>query len=86
MAQCQHANRDDYYDQDALTRVLIEAFDGLHPFKSSLVSERIYNSEHDDDEQWLKDLTMYQPKIIHFKGRRFRQPLLTEAVFSRLSR
>jgi hypothetical protein len=73
-------NKDRFYDQDALSHLIVESFDGLHPFRSSLVSERIYNCEHDMDALWLQDVQKYVPKILHFKGRRFRNRALVERI------
>jgi hypothetical protein len=76
--------KEDSYDQDSLSHILIEAFDGLHPFQASLVSEHLYNCEHNEDDAWLQDIARYQPKIIHFKKRRFRNSELVKSVFSKL--
>jgi hypothetical protein len=72
------------YEQDSLSRLVIEAFDGKHPFRASLISERIYNCEHDIDDLWLQDIKQYQPKIVHFKQKRFRNKDLKQAVFALL--
>jgi hypothetical protein len=77
-------NHDAFYEQDSLSHLIIEAFDGLHAFQASLVSEHIYNCEHDSDNQWLQDIRRYQPKIIHFKAKRFRNDGLKQAAFSQL--
>jgi hypothetical protein len=71
-------------EQDAFSHIVIEAFDGLHPFQTGVVSEHIYNCEHDDDDKWLADIEKYRPKIIHFKRQRFRNPQLIQTVFGRI--
>ena len=73
------------FEQDAVSHLLIESFDGLHPFQASLVSEHIYNCEHDDDNEWLRAIAQYHPKILHFKKRRFRNQLLKDKVLSQIS-
>jgi hypothetical protein len=75
-----------FYEQSALSHLMIESFDGLHDFRSTLVSERIYNCEDDDDQRWLETIERYQPKIIHFKKKRFRNSALITAVAQRISR
>lgn len=59
------------YEQTALSHLLIDGFDGVKKYRSGLVSERIYNSEHDDEGAWLYEIQEYGPKILHFKKRRF---------------
>jgi hypothetical protein len=71
-------------EQDAYSQLMLEGFDLLHPFITSLVSEHVYNCEHDYDDLWLRDIEMYQPKIIHFKKQRFRNESLKLQVASRI--
>jgi hypothetical protein len=80
----QRVRRRDHYDQRALTQTLREGFDGIQPFKTRFFSARMYNSEHDDNGRWLENVARYQPKILHFKGQRFRQRSLRHEVISRL--
>ena len=43
-----------------------------------LSDEQIYNSEHSDIKLWLQNIKKYQPKILHYKGRRFRNKELVK--------
>ena len=36
------------------------------------IDEKIYNSEHSDEKLWYKLIRKFHPKILHYKGRRFR--------------
>jgi hypothetical protein len=36
------------------------------------IDENIYNCEDDTVDGWLKKIDKYNPKIIHFKGRKWR--------------
>jgi hypothetical protein len=36
------------------------------------IDENIYNSEHSNTNKWIQNVKKYNPKILHFKGRRFR--------------
>lgn len=36
------------------------------------IDENVYNCEHDTVDGWLKKIDKYNPKIIHLKGRRWR--------------
>ena len=65
--------------------MIVEAFDGLHLFRSTFFSEHLYNAEHDFDECWLDEIQKYQPKIIHFKARRFRSKKLRQRVAALLT-
>lgn len=42
-------------------------------YKVMPIDEKIYNSEHSDLRLWYAMITKYKPKILHFKGRRFRE-------------
>ena len=42
------------------------------------LDEKIYNSEHSDEKKWYRLITNHKPKILHFKGRRFRNKKLVD--------
>jgi hypothetical protein len=42
------------------------------------IDENIYNSEHTLLAKWMKNIKQYHPKILHYKGRRFRDEKLVE--------
>jgi hypothetical protein len=41
-------------------------------YKVLSIDEKIYNSEHSDLKKWYDLIQKFKPKILHFKGRRFR--------------
>lgn len=46
------------------------------------IDEYIYNSEHSDLDAWYKLIRKHHPKILHFKGRRFRDNEIIKKVFN----
>lgn len=58
------------------------AMSGIKNNKYKILSmdERIYNSERSDLVEWYKDIKKYRPKILHFKGRRFRDNKIVQLV------
>jgi hypothetical protein len=42
------------------------------------IDEKVYNSEHTIDTKWLRMIEQYRPKILHYKGRRFRNEKLVD--------
>ena len=45
------------------------------------IDEKIYNSEHTELTRWYQLITQHHPKILHYKGRRFRnQKIITEVT------
>jgi hypothetical protein len=69
-----------WHEQKALSALVMSAFDGLHPYRGAVFSEQLWNSEHDDDAAWLMNLEKYQPGIVHYKGNRWANKQLREAV------
>lgn len=59
---------DRYHEQTALSHLCLDAFDGLKPYTCNVVSERIYNCEHDEVPEFRKIIDKYNPKILHFKN------------------
>lgn len=57
-----------WHEQVAFSRLVVEAFDGLHPFRSAVFSENLYNCEDDNVDKWLDRIRRYRPRILHFKG------------------
>jgi hypothetical protein len=49
------------------------------------IDEKIYNSEHSKDKLWYELIKKYHPKILHFKGRRFRLTHIVNNVLSLVS-
>jgi len=44
------------------------------------IDENIYNSEHSDISKWFSKIKKFKPKILHFKGRRFRDVNLVNHI------
>ena len=47
----------------------------VHP-----IDGQIYNSENDNINEWYKNVKKYNPKILHFKGRRWRDKKIVKNV------
>ena len=50
------------------------------------IDEKVYNSEHSDLNVWYTLIRQFNPKILHFKGRRFRDQNIIKRVFSLFGR
>ena len=46
------------------------------------IDEKVYNSEHSDEREWYKLIRQYKPKILHYKGRRFRDQKIVSLSLS----
>lgn len=46
-------------------------------YKVLSLDEKVYNSEHSDLKKWYNLIQQFKPKILHFKGRRFRDSTIT---------
>ena len=44
------------------------------------IDEKIYNSEHSNINLWFNMIRQYHPKILHFKGRSFRNPKIVKTA------
>lgn len=71
-----------YHEQTAFSHLCYEGFDGLKPWSVGVVSEKIYNCEHDEEDKWLETIRKHEPKIIHFKNGWWKRDDLRQKVFS----
>lgn len=46
------------------------------------IDEKVYNSEHSDINMWYNMIRQFHPKILHFKGRSFRDKKITTTALS----
>lgn len=46
------------------------------------IDEKVYNSEHSDEREWYKMIREHKPKILHYKGRRFRNKNIVDLSLS----
>lgn len=46
------------------------------------IDEKVYNSEHSNERDWYNLIRQYKPKILHFKGRRFRDQKIVSMSLS----
>jgi len=51
-------------------------------YKVLPLDEKVYNSEHTLDDHWMNLIKRHHPKILHFKGRRFRNKKLVNEVLN----
>ena len=49
-------------------------------YKVLAIDEKIYNSEHSILDKWYDMIQRYKPKILHFKGQRFRDSQITKTA------
>lgn len=68
--------------QYAFTKMVMQGYDLRKMYKVYVASEKIYNSENSIDSRWLKEIERNHPKILHFKGRRWRNQNLVKRIFS----
>jgi len=59
------------YDQLSFTDLIRPAF-ANKTLQVNSIDERIYNFERSRDNEWIEKIEEILPKIIHFKGQRFR--------------
>lgn len=69
-----------WHEQTAFSQLALDAFDGLLPYRAAVVSENLWNCEHDVDADWLAAVARYKPAIIHCKSGRWRKPELMRQV------
>lgn len=69
-----------WHEQSALSDLCFEAFDGLKPYTCSFVSERLYNCEHDNPNEFKRIVEKYNPKIIHLKNNWWRDYEMTKFI------
>ena len=46
------------------------------------IDEKVYNSEHSDERTWYNLIRKHHPKILHYKGRRFRDQRIIDLSLS----
>jgi len=66
--------------QYSFTELVKASFHGLKKYKMINYSEKIYNSERQDLQNWYKDIKKYNPKILHYKGNRFQDRNIVTSV------
>lgn len=64
------------YSQRAFSYVLHND----HSIKVLPLDKNIYNSEGDDPARWIGDVRYYGPKVLHFKGRKWRDAEVVKAL------
>jgi len=69
------------YDQLSFTDMIRPAYVN-QTFRVKAIDEHIYNCEHTKSEELLKQIETETPKIIHFKGKRFKNKKHIQAVFN----
>jgi len=69
-----------YHEQTALSKLCLDAFDGLKPYTCGVISERVYNCEHDIQKEWIETINKYNPKILHFKNSWWRDDFLVNLL------
>lgn len=69
-----------YPEQNAFHQLCLQGYDQQAEWSVSNVSENIYNFERDKTKEFLKDLELYKPKLIHLKTKRWQDEESMEAV------
>lgn len=70
------------YVQYSFTQIAFNSFHNLTSYKILNLSEKVYNSERSDLDEWYDDIRRIKPKILHFKGNRYQNKEIVDAVFS----
>jgi len=73
------------YDQLSFTDLIRPAF-ANQTLRINAINERVYNFEHSDKEQWIEKIEEITPKIIHFKGQRFRDSEFVNEILDNASK
>lgn len=68
------------YEQISFSNIVHREHEKNQYLKVHPLDENIYNCESDDTTEWLNKVNLYKPKIIHFKGRRWREPSLLQIL------
>jgi hypothetical protein len=75
-------NKNMYYEQTAFSHRVLEAFDDQRPYLGAVISENIWNCEEDSPANLVRLVEKFQPRVIHFKGRRWEDKLFRNRVLS----
>lgn len=67
------------YVQYSFTTIARNALNNLK-YHVLPINENLYNSEHSVNSKWLANIDKSKPYILHFKGRKFRDPKLVNTV------
>ena len=70
------------YVQYSFTQIAFDSFHNLTSYKILNLSEKVYNSERSDLDEWYDDIRRFKPKILHFKGNRYQNKKIVDTVFS----
>jgi hypothetical protein len=73
------------YSQQSFSFILHEEYKNKTYLNVLPISENIYNYEHDDVNIWINDVNKYNPKILHFKGRKWRNKKALK-IFEKLNK
>lgn len=69
------------YVQYSFTQIAFNSFHNLTSYKILNLSEKVYNSERSDLNEWYDDIQKFNPKILHFKGNRYQNKKIVDNVF-----
>lgn len=71
------------YSQKSFSHILHKKYKENKKLKVLPLDVEIYNSNHDNIEQWLLNINKYNPNVLHFKGCRFRDKKLFEKIIGK---
>lgn len=74
-----------YPEQNAFNQLCIEGYDGQAEWTVSNVSENIYNFERDKTKEFLEDIKIYKPKLIHLKTKRWQDEESMAVVYAHIN-
>jgi hypothetical protein len=72
------------FAQYSFTYLVTAAFDLRKSYTVYIASERVYNFETNNDNEWGDGITKYNPSVIHLKGRGWRNQTIMGQVFKAL--
>lgn len=74
------------YDQLSIHELCITDIEGANRFQILDLDAAQYNSEHHDENYWVKSVAIRQPSLLHFKRRRWRDKDLVAKVLNAANR
>lgn len=69
-----------WFEQCSMSRLVHEAFHGLHRYSAVPLSDNLYNLEDDDLKVWFARIKKHNPKLIHMKQSKWKSPAMVDAV------
>jgi hypothetical protein len=63
-----------WFEQCAMSKLVHEAFHGMHRYTVAPLTDNLYNLEDDNTRRWFERIDRHKPKLIHLKQGRWQAP------------